>query len=268
MANYQYPQGILPKATYKQEVNPSAIIGHQPLALLGHMLIGSETDCIDYSLGADMPAIYQEALQVKRIPNLSCSLMGCYFCIDDFHFLPQNKGKEPWIDDCQVEDGLLENKENYDYYAEITVVGWILANIHLHPIPYKRLFGKKDEYENFAKKVRDVAENRRIDVYLSEWDELKARANNNGLSEVEVTGQARVNHAPTNLNYWHFTIDFYSAEDDMKPQMNISSAWRNNMALNLWDYLRHNFEILKSEEQIQKITDQSLWIKFRQYETK
>lgn len=261
MADYNYPQGILPKVTYRQEVNPSAIIEHQPLAILGHMLNGSEVDCIDYSLGPDMPAIYQEALQIKRIPNLSCSLMGCYFCIKDFHFLPKNTGSQPWTEGYQVEESLLESEENYTFSAEITVVGWTLANIHLHPIPYKRSFGKKSEYDDFAMKARDVAENRKIAVYLTEWEELKAKANINKLPEVDVTGLSRVNHAPTNLNYWHYTIDFYSAEDDTKPQKNISGAWRNNMALNLWDYLRHNFDILKSEDQIAKITDQNLWLK-------
>lgn len=261
MADYRYPLEILPKETYRQEIDPAAIIEHQQRALLGHMLVGSENDSIDYSLGPDMPAIYQEALQIKRIPNLSCSLMGCCFCIENFHFLPQNKGKQPWIDDYQVEESLLENKENYDYYPEITVVGWLLANIHLHPIPYKRSFGKKSEYDVFAQKARGVAENRKIDMYLAEWNELKAKATDNELPAAEVKGQARVNHAPTNLNYWHFTIDFYSAEDDTKPQKNISGAWRNNMALNLWDYLRHTFDVLKSEEQIPRITDQSIWLK-------
>ena len=261
MADYLYPQGILPESTYRQEVNPAAIIEHQPLALLGHMLNGSEKDCIDYSLGEDMPVIYQDALQLKRVPNLSCSMMGCCFSIEDFHFLPQNKGKLAWKGDRQIEESLLEDKENYRYYAEITVVSWMLANIHLHPIPYKRSFGKKSEYDEFVKKANDVAQKRKIDIYLAEWDELKAKTNEKELPVAEVKGLARVNHAPTNLNYWHFTIDFYSAEDDTNAQKNISGAWRNNMALNLWDYLRHNFDILRSEEQIPKIIDQSIWLK-------
>lgn len=257
----QYPHEILPKQNWRENVPPSNVIGVCQEAILGHMLNGRREDCIDFTLGEDMISILPDKLPLKRIPGLSCCLLGTSFIVEHFHFLPSNDGKKSWHEGVVVPEEMV-NENNYTYYPDVTVIGWLLKEIHKYKIPYKRNFRKQKEYEEFKKDVLAVSNTKGIvDLYLEEWEQLLENPEDKNLRIVNVFGETRVNHAPTMLNFWHYTIDLYSIDNDIKPIDNISGGWKYNMADNFCDYLRRKFVLFENDSTIPKIVDKNLWVR-------
>ena len=93
-----------------------------------------------------------------------------------------------------------------------------------------------------------------------EWNDLLEDEDNKKLRIADFTGESRCNHAPTMLNYWHYTIDLYSADDSKTPLKKISKGWREKMGLYLQDYLCNSFLLLKEEAQVARIDDEHIWM--------
>lgn len=257
----QYPHEILPKQNWREGVLSSEIIGFCQDAMLGHMLNGRPEECFDFSLGEDMLSILPEKLPLNRIPGLSCSLLGTSFIVEHFHFLPSNDGKAPWHDGIVVPEEMV-NENNYTYYHDVTVVGWQLKEIHKYKIPYIRNFHKPREYKEYKEKVLAISKKSGVaTLYLEEWENLLENPENKSLRIVNLFGEARVNHAPTMLNFWHYTIDLYPAEDDTKPIPKVSDGWRSNMAENVCDILRRRFTLVSDDSAIPQIGNEKLWVK-------
>ncbi len=271
MAIPPYPRAVLPQVGWKNPILSDDIIKSNKDAVLGHMLEGTEEKCIDKSLGEGMDSIRRDFLPLKRMANLSCSLFGTCFIAQYFHFLPQEKGEAKWNGNL-IEESLMD-ETNYRYIPEMIVVGWLLRAVHLMPLPYPRTFVCKTDYDRFMNEALPVAEERKIEIIRQSWEELKAetkaKQETDGENEtnktnditLRVVGESHVNHDPTMLNYWHFTIDLYSANDNKNAVNKISRGWREKMAINLQDYLCHNFFIITESTKISSISDNSLWVK-------
>ncbi len=260
MIPHQYPREILPSLGWKKGIKASDIANQCKDALVGHLLEGEEKDLMDFSLGEDLPQIRLEALPYKRVPNLSCSLLGVFFLPKHFHFLPKNEGEKTWEEDVEISEGLLVD-DNYRYIEKIIVVGWSLTDIHQWPIKYSRSFAKKSDYDAFKKKSEEISKVRNIDMFCQEeWIRLKRDPNNSNLCIADAIGEAYINHDPTKLNYWHFTIDMYPADSEDRVK-GIGKKWSNSMAIRLGDYLRQTFVIVGDTFPIPQITDKKLWIK-------
>ena len=229
-------------------------------AVLGHMLVGNYKQCIDDSLGEGMEFVRRNMLPLERIPNLSCSLLGSFFQFMFFHFLPDNDGKGSWKAGLTVRDDLL-NENNYNYYPEITVVGWALKKLEGRPLPYPRQFSKQKEFTDFQNAAIAVAQNRNCEIVQHEWADLVKDEENRKLRIADFSGEVRDNHAPTMLNYWHFTIDLYAANDDKNPLKKVSKGWREKMATNLQDLLCNSFCVLNNESQVPRIENEGIWKK-------
>lgn len=260
MAKPSYPQEILPCHGWKQTMMVSDILKSCPKAVLGHLLVGNKEQCVDDSLGLGMETIRRDVLPLDRMANLSCSLLSTYFMLVFFHFLPDNEGKQTWKPDNVVTDDLLK-EDNYNFYPEITVVGWYLGSLEHHPIPYPRSFAKVKEFHDFQEVATAVARNRKKEIVQKEWQDLAEDETNKKLRIADFTGEVRCNHDPTFLNYWHFTIDLYSADDNENPLKNTSKGWREKMGIWLQDYLCNSFMLLTEDEQVSKVTDKSVWEK-------
>ena len=257
----QYPHEILPKQNWREGVLSSEIISICQDAILGHMLNGQQEDCFDSSLGEDMLSILPEKLPLNRMPGLSCCLLGTSFILEHFHFLPNNDGKAPWHEGISVPEEIV-NEDNYTYYPDVTVVGWQLKEIHEYKIPYIRKKKKKKEYEEFKDKVLAVSKKSNVAIiYLEEWEHLLENPEDKNYRIVNLFGEARVNHAPTMLNFWHYTIDLFPAENDAKPLTKVSDGWRFNMAENVCDILRRNFILISDDSDIPQIGDEKIWVK-------
>lgn len=255
-----YPQDILPREGWIAPIATGDLLKGCPNLLLGHMLRGGVEQCIDMTAGEDMPCIRRSSLPLKRIANLSCCFLGSYFLISHFHFLPDNAGKAAW----KEEDGKrcdLITEDNYSHFPEITVVGWLLRDIENRQLPYPKAFLKQGDFEKSQLKAINVAEERNCQIVQQEWQNLKCSKENEKQRIAEFTGEARCNHAPTMLNYWHSTIDIYTAFDNVYSVKKISSGWGEKLAANLQDYLCRSFVLLKDESEVPHITNDALWVK-------
>lgn len=205
MTKPSYPKEILPQQEWVQTIQVGDIISACPMAMLGHLLVGTYKECVDDSTGEGMEYIRRDVLPLKRMANLSCSLLGTYFSLPYFHFLPDNGGKEPWKESVGVSEELL-SEQNYNYYPEVTVVGWALQALEGRTLPYPRLFTKKTEFDTFQKGAADVAAERNVEIVQKVWAELREDEQNKKMRIADFKGETRCNHAPTMLNYWHFLL--------------------------------------------------------------
>lgn len=261
MIDVKYPKDILPQVGWKQNINTQDLIEHNHDAMIARKLDGTRYMCLDFSLGEDMPVILHEALPVCRIPNMSCSLLGTSFCIECFHYLPDKLGKETWTEDVLVSDEILDNEDNFNYFQDITVVAWKISKVHKFQIPYIRSFNKKGEYDRLKESINRVAGERNVSIYLEEWSNLKKSSPNDKLTTVELLAEVRVNHMPTMLNYWHFTIDQYPADNNLEYVKNVSNAWKKSMAEFLCDYLRKSFILVENNNEVPPLKNTALWEK-------
>lgn len=256
MAKPDYPREILPQQGWRQCICTQDLVDRCPEAMLGRKLDGTKEHCIN----PEDNSIYMSVLPVDSIPNLSCSLLGTFFKVNHLHFLPDNEGKTSWEEGAMVGDEMM-HEDNYNHFSDITVVGWKAKEVHGKPLPYSHVFDKKALYDAFKEAAKGVAELRKIEVYLDEWEDLKKNPTNSKLRIAEVVGETRVNHDPTNLNYWHFTIDIYPAETDIKPLKDVSKGWSKSIAANFCDFLRHCYEIIENDAQVAKVEDNTLWVR-------
>ena len=256
MAKPQYPNEILPRQGWRQCICTQDLLDSCPEATLGRKMDGAKEKCINPEDGS----IYVNKLPTGSIPNLSCSLLGAFFKVDHLHFLPDNAGKADWKEGTPVGEEML-CEENYNHFPEVTVVGWKVKDVSGLPLPYNRTFEKPLLYDEFKEAVKKVAEVRKVVLYLDTWEKLKTNPANKKQRIVEVMGVAKVNHAPTMLNYWHFTIDIYTAENDLEPLLKVSDGWRKNIAANLRDFLRRCYDIITDDVQVAVVDKESLWVK-------
>lgn len=261
MAETIYPRNIISRKGWKKGIEAIDILNNCPNAIIGHWVKGTFDSCVDNSLGEGMERLSEEALPTKDLPNLSCSLLGALYMFEDFRFLPADEGKKPWVEDTDVPEEMITEK-NFIILSNIIVVGWLISKVHLYRMKYPHGFSKKKEYDTLKEKAIEVARNRSINAtYLKEWDDLVLAEGSQNQRVAELIGEARVNHDPTNLNFWHFTIDTYPAESDIKPIKNASDGWRFYMAANLADYLRRSFMYINESTTIPQITEKSIWEK-------
>lgn len=260
MAKPAYPKEVLSQPHWVESITTGDILKCCSTTLLGHLLVGDKNQCIDSSLGDGMEFIRREALPLERMANLSCSLLGTYFKLAFFHFLPDNEGKKTWKAGTLIAEELLA-ENNYNHYPTITVVGWHLRNLEHYPIPYPRIFSKAKDYAAFQTAAVAVADLRKCEIVQKEWHELAKNVKNEEQKIADFSGEVRCNHAPTMLNYWHFTIDLYPADDNDSPLKNTSKGWREKMGIYLQDYLCNSYILLTKEEQIPQIADKNIWVK-------
>lgn len=258
----KYPEELIPQESWEHEISVEDILNNNQDALIGRWVKGCKTDWVDYSLGEDMPILRDKAIDMARMLNISCSLLGALFLPEHFCFITQGKGSELWKESnysAIPQEEICEN--NYRIDKEIFVVAWSIHDIHGMMVPYSRTFADEGSYNLFAQNVKNVVENRTSDEDLrvvAEWNELKR--NNNGAYEAEIYSQLRVSHAPTYLNYWHFLVDAYPADDDDNAVLARKNAWQKSLTLNIWNALSSSIVIIEEGTDIPQLSS-SLWSK-------
>lgn len=237
-----YPVQILPQKGWRDDLNIKAIIETNENAVIGRKIIGSPEMCIDSSLGEDNARLRVKYLKTSEIPNLSTSILGALFSVEDFVFWQKEEGEKPWKKEEVVE--FEKYSAGIDYYPEsesIIVVGWRIKAIHGYLIPYNKIIPKQKDYETLREKTSDIERLR--EKYALPYESLPVDAD--GKRYMKMNGEARVNHAPVKLNYWHHTIDLYPEDTPENPLKGIKGAWKEMMGENVADYLRRSFLLIK-----------------------
>lgn len=255
----EYPKELIPQETWEHEVAIEDILNNNQDALFGRWVKGTKSDWVDYSLGEDMPILKDKAIDMARMLNISCSLLGALFLPEHFCFITQGLGSKLWKDSNYADiPKELICKDNYRIDKDIFVVAWSIQDVHEMMVPYSRTFADEDKYNVFKQNAKSIVENRTSDEnlrVLAEWDELKR--NNNGAFETEIYSQLLVSHAPTLLNYWHFLVDAYPADDDIAV-LDRKNAWQKSLTLNIWSVLSNSIIVIEEGTEIPQLNS-SVW---------
>lgn len=254
-----YPRDIVPCNGWRKGILASEITACNLHAIIGHWLEGPKENFIDDSLGEGMIALSTDALPIERIPNLSCSLMGALFLFEHFHFRQVKDGKNPWDGDTNIPDSML-NEENFIYMPEVTVIGWEINSLENRDLPYRRAFSKKSEYDKVKQMSAEIGRKRGICTsYLKGWEDMTNNTENGKQRIADLKGKCHIIHNPTNMNFWHFTIDIFPADKE-EPMKSVSAAWQKNIASYLADYLQRAFIHITEATDIPGISN-NIWEK-------
>lgn len=259
MTKPAYPSEILCSSRYKRHIASDDIMAACPEAVVGHWLDGERSKFIDDSMGDGYEQLRMSALPIDRMANLSTSLLGGLFLLSHFHYTQKNK--DQWDGEGDVDESLA-SADNYDWMEVVTIVGWMIADIHLQPLAYSRLFGKKKDYDEYKGRLAKSIEDSKDKICLEEWENLASDEQNAKMRIVNLEGLSMVNHDPKPLNYWHFVIDIYPAEDKRKPlPSGVSKSWKGKLAVSLQDILRNTFIDMKDGYQPPVLISKTVWVK-------
>lgn len=252
-----YPLRLLCHGRLKKKILAGDIIGNCPGAVVGHWLEGPREKFIDGSLGEGYESLQMNAIPLERMANFSTNLLGGLFQYEDFHY--RQVLDEPWDGKSDV-DGEKAVVGNYVWMDEVTVIGWMLSDIHNVTLPYNRSFGKKKDYDAYLEQLAKPDDTKAETIYMQEWESLSQDPNNKKVRIIALEGHTAVNHDPRILNYWHFVIDIYPAENSDKPLPGgVSKGWQGKLSLSLQDILRNTFIDMKEGYLPPTLPDSSLW---------
>lgn len=208
----------------------------------------SEEQGINTEVVADggCPFLTHKALSDQRVANMSMSLLGALFQKDDIRFKQKEDAMADWKGEEVDAPRLIER-----FVEEVPkpwfVVVWFAQGLHNQPVPYKKGGIKPEGFEEFKKEVKSVS-----GIVLGTLAEYNATTE-------PLFGTTKVNHRPTNLNYWHFTHDVRPATREgyiEEPQDNSEKNLLKKVGKQL---LRYSFKRYE-EVNIPQVMD-SLWIK-------
>lgn len=182
-----YPNCILPKRSLKVEINFDDLISSHSIFVLRRSDLHENETFHTFNDGTIL--LNDDAIDNKRIPNLSLNLMGGFF--ENIHsiYVPINDGANRW----QGEKIYLYEHLN-DYKID-NVNGLIFINandLHNKSIPYYI-----PSNNNLHKEIRKFEKI----VGISENIVLNTPPN-----EIELKGKTYFKHDPVKLNYWHVEL--------------------------------------------------------------
>ncbi len=212
MQKTSYPPGLVPKVEWKTKLQTDVLLKQICDFCVIRRIDGSPETCIDQSLGT--PILRSNTLRAKDVINMSVSLLGALFLLEHLEFRQVGAGKDNW-NGKKVGNSLLSSDNFQVVEQPFFEVVWSASEIHNQPIPYKKEVTKVSAFNQLKQDVERVSK-----VVLGEFEVYKA-------TELPLKATTRLNHCPTNLNYWHFTFDTYPA-DGAKPILK-EDAWRKRV---------------------------------------
>ena len=175
------------------------------LTLMGDFCLLRRCDCAeDKGIKTELvgeggcPFLTHEALSDQRIANMSMSLLGALFQKEDIRFKQTDEAMADW-NGCNVDaDRLILTFVEEVPEPWFTVI-WCANGLHNQEVPYKKGGIKADGYNQFKDEVERVR-----GIVLGTLAEYNAAAD-------PLYGLTKIIHRPSNLNYWHFTLDVFPA---------------------------------------------------------
>lgn len=174
-----YPASILPNQKYKSKFDLSDLVQKDDLYVVRRSDLPLNQS---FNTAKKLKA---SAIPLKRIPDLSMNLLGCFFKARHVKYFVYKPGSDPW-DGSKIR---IRNFRNAYKVANDAEPIFIQAkNISDIPIPFKA--------------VNNSTNRGRV-------GNLPFEPNKD--NEIQLFGTTRIEHSPTNLNYWHVelkVIDF------------------------------------------------------------
>lgn len=246
MADCIYPIGLLPHMKWIRGILSEAILKWNKAAIIGRRLDCTREQALTYDETTGKSKLRLSVIEDRRIVNLSTSLLGALHSVSDFRFRQQGNGTAPWFTGMPVD--IHDYEENVDYCREdgpVCVSTWRIDELINFKVPYIPSFSNDDAFKQWKKSLPLTEAGKRVGEAMEKFRDL----NDSRLNEdSKVYGHVEVNHDPTCLNYWHFTVDLYPPEDPEKPISKFQGAARRALVLQLKDWLCRNSYVWSIDE--------------------
>ena len=253
-----YPLRILPRSGWGKNFHGATLISHTPNALVGHRLDGDANTCIIKNPVSNTMTIEAKFLQSARMRNLSVNLLGGAFKIEDFAFDRKGNGAEDW--DTVLDINIANFNAGTDYLSVTStfcVAGWTLEELEGKRFPFNRKFESEGKLTEWLNALPEHSDDSNIQAYLDEFSKITPSPDEYPYV-AKLEAYVKMIHRPTNLNYWHLTLDIFTF-DDPENELSKEEANRNYVKKNtlrfIADYLRNNFVIIDSNSPIPEISD-------------
>ena len=244
----QYPQYLIPQVTWRERMCTEEMLG-----AMDDFCLLRRCDCeegkgikMEFVEDGGSPFLTHEALSDQRIGNMSMSLLGTLFQKDDIKFKQRGDAMADWTGGEVDANRLIEN-----WVEEVPqpwfVVVWFARGLHDKKVPYKKGGITNDKYEQFKADVEAVR-----NIVLGTLDEYNAASE-------PLFGITKINHRPSNLNYWHFTLDTYPATRAGYIEEPMDNSEKNLLKKVGKQLLRYSFR--RYEEVTIPVVKETLWNK-------
>lgn len=203
----KYPQHILPREGY---VNPLKIDDllkeHQDLFLV-RQLPGNKDNYMHNMEGGGRTLSPKLVFKNQNLANYSLNLSGGKFNTKpkkDLRFLPEaTDGGGDWHNGF-VSKEICKAQDSYKITEPCCGLIIRARDLHHQTFPSTRSFNNPNEYETYLKEVDQV-----ISIETMLYDKELVGKYNGKKGMVNIKGRVKINHRPTKMNYWHYTMDTY-----------------------------------------------------------
>lgn len=239
-----YPSSIVPRKGWPNTLDTDNIVKHNPDSLIGRWFTGNLEEYIEEGVDGS-PIVREGWLNVDSIPGLSTSLLNIRFQYECFNFRQIGNGKDIWQGlDIRLSDFVRD--KDFTTLGNFCVIGWPVKELHRQPIPYTKEFRKETEYNKFVEGLKqnntNPSDHEEVERICSTCYTDLVPLDNPKVRELKTRGSVSVTHAPNNLNYWHFTIDYYTI--DNKGVTSTKRHWQELMAFSVMNILENTFIVI------------------------
>lgn len=232
-----YPTEILPLPNYKQKLSIDLLLKKFGKLLVVRLVEGELKDYIKVSENGESEL--DDSVFKNSMVNLSLNLAGGLFDTSSnahLRFLPKDaEAKVSW-DGGYVNPKIVLVEDNYTITTPCFGLCFYVCNIHNKTFPAYRHFDTEAERDEYAHKVAESTtdEEKKHDAHLVGVFENKNK-------NVAIRPRIKVQHAPTNANYWHVTLDTTRPPDKkpVEPTENLSKSDKRLFKALKQDLIRH-----------------------------
>lgn len=201
----EYPQEILPSKRFVCPFPLFALVEKMGDYEVCYRLNGSVDANKDVDGLGGKTVLKEECFE--HIAHLSMNLLGGLFRPEYVCFVQKKPGSEPWCgEDIKFEEYTpCVNEKN-----DAVPIFYLASKINQNNLTVTARFNDSQSYKKFKEIVGGT------------WPEF-----HEGIS-IEITSEVRIEHVPSNLNYWHLQMEVYPemSEDALN---NESGVWRSRI---------------------------------------
>lgn len=177
---------------------------------------GRREDCVDEEFGVENAFLKSDALKNSDIPEMSLSLLGALFNLEDLRYRQIKKAIEDWdgkrvCDDALIKECVVECPN--PWFA----IAWNITGLHEQTVPYKKEFSREKDFKRFVEEINRVS-----DIINMEFEEYRKTVN-------PLVATTKLKHSPSFLNYWHFLFEIFPMGSE-KPMVETKSNWEKGLA--------------------------------------
>ena len=207
----EYPKEILPRKNYIKNIDVDRLLANIPKA----QIVRRADKPVVYVTNSLGDKVLAEDTFTGNVFDYSTNLLGAYFHVEEHLGLRQlGEGKADWNGETtfeSIKDELWGEVKAYP-------VRLYINPLQHKSVPYKRTFEKAELLKGF----------------ISQWD-MKASETASKIwkgknNDYDFEAELRVEHHPTNLNYWHMAIDIYPDRAAKEYFKSPKGAWGNKLA--------------------------------------